>query len=68
MYCIFFTKRNPCFAYLYVGIAKIGKCCDVVHFGTHVQVLLLWGKIQSLFNAYIQLLQMWVKQTHIGHK
>ncbi len=32
-----------------MGIAKVGKCCDVVHIGTHVQVLVLWGKSNHYF-------------------
>ncbi len=47
-----FTKnKSISFTYLYVGIAKFGKCCDGFHFGTHVQVLLLWGKSNYYFSC-----------------
>jgi hypothetical protein len=54
-------KLNPSFVDLYVGIAKFGKCCDVVLLGHICGYITLWQNPITIFNAYMQVLQMWVK-------
>jgi hypothetical protein len=51
MYCIFFKKTSPSFADLYVGIAKFGKCCDVVLLGHMCKYIVLWQKSNHYFEC-----------------